>query len=170
MTPAVQQVHHTVDTIFALSPLIHEQTSFYTKRRGNLFERTFGLCDLMTTLALDKLSDAPALKTAFVGIQIPKRTMHQRLTHTSHTIGLIYGFEHPQEREQVVWFDYACAQYGINQEVLCKVLDREQLYLDLRRTYGGGIWQPGGNWLAHIDLKLIHKLFPDPLDLTTKNL
>jgi hypothetical protein len=156
----LHSVIRTQELLQKMSDEIHAQTVRCTKRRGSIADRTHGMCDYMTTLALNKLESLPLHKTAFIGIQIPQHETRGQKTHASHTLGVLYGFAQEAERHLAIWFDYACAQYGYDTAQLIKVVPKEDLYMALRQTYGGGIWQPGGCWLGQIDLNTFHRLYP----------
>jgi hypothetical protein len=155
-SPTIRQI---ADALEEITPKIHREAISYTRRQGDLFDRTYGLCDLMTTLAFRRLPQTSLQTTAFIGIDLPKRSVHSLMTHSSHTLGVIYGFGNEDEKDKALWFDYACAQYGYDEELLYRVVDKEILYFDLRKTYGGGIWQPGGCWLSQINLDDFQKIY-----------
>lgn len=145
------QVADVTARLREIAPEVHQTTHRSTGRRGQLAKQTHGMCDLMTTLAIKKLRLQCVQTTTFIGIDIPRRTIADKATHASHTLGVVHGFTQDEDQHKAIIFDFACAQYGYNEEVLITVVDKEDVYHTLRRTYGGGIWQPGGCWLSQID-------------------
>lgn len=145
----------TIDYALALLNQLQREVHRLVSKRGpidnNRFSHSYGMCDLMTRLALDRLPSQPFEKIIFVGVQIPQRAIQTRQTYPSHTVGILHRFPLPGESDKAVLFDYACAQYGIESDLLLEVIEKELLYHQLRTLYGGGIWQPGGNWLNHLD-------------------
>ncbi|HNT30004.1 MAG TPA: hypothetical protein PKL83_03575 [bacterium] len=139
--------------LYQLVPEIHMQVRRVRREAQSLSDLMHGMCDFTTAIACDKLSGIGWSCLHFVGIQIPVREVKGRTTHASHTIGIVHKFARPHEKDTVVWFDYACAQYGIDKTVLVERVEKEDLYHRLREVYRGGIWEPGGSWLTQLDIE-----------------
>ena len=150
-------IDHALGLLHEITADVHFAARRCSLSATTLFDRSYGLCELMTKVAMDQLPNNPFQKVVFVGIQIPARLIQNAKTYSSHTVGVLHRFPLPGENEKAIIFDYACAQYGIDRELHAVVLDKELLYEELRHTYGGGIWQPGGDWLAHLDVDLFIK-------------
>lgn len=147
------RLNAALDRLHTLTPIIHS-AAHLGDPDASLFDRSYGNCDLMTKLAVEQLTALAYDVLIFVGINIPRQSIRSKTTHTSHTLGVCYNFRHHEDADLAIFFDYACAQYGHDMPLLAKVVPKELLYKELRDTYGGGIWQPGGSWLAQIDTSL----------------
>jgi hypothetical protein len=157
-----------VNLLESLADEIHAEANRKSHKHGDLFHTSYGMCDLMTALALEHLQELSLEVITFVGLHLPIRNIKHTKTQPSHTIGVIYKFAGTRYRECVVWFDYACAQYGINQKVLVRQTNRNNFYRDLAAAYGGGIWIPGGSWLSQLDPHTVYRDHHAPPTKRTK--
>ena len=127
------RLHDAMNRLHALTETIHS-ASHLGDPEASLFDKSYGNCDLMTKIAVDQLTDVPFDVLIFVGINIPRKTIHDTQTHPSHTLGVCHNFAHKDDQDLALFFDYACAQYGYDEALLVKVVPKELLYKELRDT------------------------------------
>ena len=138
-----------------ITPCVHSMALDLKGRTEPLDLFTHGMCDFYTAVAKRELLRRGIDTLHIVGINIPVRTVNGRSTHASHTIGIIHQFTRADVSSKAVWFDFSCAQYGFDQEVIIEVVEKEDVYQRLREVYGGGQWEPGGSYLSQLDIDTI---------------